>query len=114
VVSFDLKALYPSISVKKALEIVRQKLEEDKTLPQRTPWSPKQTIELLEICLETHFKTIDGRIFSQTEGAPIGKSISGPIAGIYLNWFKEEFIYSERCKNKATLWKRMQDDVFII
>ena len=89
-------------------------MEEDETLSQRTPWSPTQIIELLETCLETHFKTIDGRIFSQTEGTPIGKSISGPIAGIYLNWFKEEFIYSEQYKTKPTLWKRMRDDVFII
>ena len=71
-------------------------------------------LELLEICLETQVKTIDGRIFSQTDGTPIGKSISGPIAGIYLNWFEEEFIYSERCKNKPTLWKKVRDDVFII
>ncbi|CAM9923772.1 unnamed protein product, partial [Heterosigma akashiwo] len=113
-VSFDVKALYPSIPVKKALEVVRQKLEEDETLPERTPWSPAQIVELLEICLETHFKTIDGRIFTQSDGTPIGKSISGPIAGIYLNWFEEQFIYSDRCKHKPTLWVRMRDDVFII
>ncbi|CAN0134800.1 unnamed protein product, partial [Heterosigma akashiwo] len=65
-VSFDVKMLYPSIPVKKALEVVRQKLEEDETLSERTPWSPAQIVELLEICLETHFKTIDGRIFTQS------------------------------------------------
>ncbi|CAM9419590.1 unnamed protein product, partial [Heterosigma akashiwo] len=54
-VSFDVKALYPSIPMKKAFEVVRQKLEEDETLPERTPWSPAQIVELLEICLETHF-----------------------------------------------------------
>ncbi|CAM9675327.1 unnamed protein product, partial [Heterosigma akashiwo] len=62
-VSFDVKALYPSIPMKKALEVVRQKLEEDETLPERTPWGPAQIVELLEICLEIHFKKIDGRIF---------------------------------------------------
>ena len=109
-----MKALYPSIPVKKALEVVRQKLEEDETLPERTPWSPAQIVELLEICLETHFKTIDGRIFTQSDGTPIGKSISGPIAGIYLNWFEEQFIYSDRCKHKPTLWVRMRDDVLMM
>ncbi|CAN0037323.1 unnamed protein product [Heterosigma akashiwo] len=50
-VSFDVKALYPSIPVQKALEVVRQKLEEDETLSERTLWSPAQIVELLEICL---------------------------------------------------------------
>ena len=83
--TFDVKALYPSIPVKKALEVVRQKLEADETLKDRTKWTPKEIIDLLEICLETHFKTIDGRVFTQINGTPIGKSISGPIPGIYMN-----------------------------
>ena len=70
--------------MKKALEVVRQKLEEDKTPSERMPWSPAQIVELLESCLETHSKTIDGRIFTQSDGTPIGKSISGPIAGRYI------------------------------
>ena len=60
-VSFDVKALYPSILVKKVLEVVRQKLEEDETLPERTPWSPAQIVKLLEIRLETHFTEL-GRV----------------------------------------------------
>ena len=74
----------------------------------------KKVVELLEICLETHFKTLDGRIFSQTNGTPIGKSISGPLAGIYMNWFEKQFMYSDKCTLKPTLWKRMRDDVLII
>jgi hypothetical protein len=112
--SFDVKALYPSIPVGKALEVVREKLEEDDTLAQRTPWSPAQIMRLLEICLETHFKTIDGRVFTQIDGTPIGKSISGPIAGIYMNWFEEQYIYSEACTHKPTLWRRQRDDVFTV
>jgi len=45
---------------------------------------------LKEICLETHFKTIGGRILKQIDGTPIGKSISGPIADMFMIWFEEE------------------------
>lgn len=55
---------------------MRLKLEEDKTLSQWTPQSLIQIIELLEMCLETHLKTIDRRIFTQADETPIGKSIS--------------------------------------
>ena len=113
-VSFDVKALYPSIPVKKALEIVKDELENDETLSERTEWSPKEIVDLLEICLETHFKTLDGRVFTQINGNPIGKSISGPIAGIYMNWFENQFIYSDKCTLKPSLWKRMRDDILII
>ena len=101
--SFDVKALYPSITVKKALEIVQKELESDETLKDRTDWTPKDIVDLLKICLETHFKTLDGRVFTQMNGTPIGKSISGPIAGIYMNWFEEEFIQSSQCKMKPVL-----------
>ena len=74
--SFDVRALYPSIPIKKALEITRQRLYSDESLQTRTKWKPDDIITLLEICLETHFKTLDGRIFTQTDGTPIGKSTS--------------------------------------
>ena len=112
--SFDVKALYPSIPVKKALEIIQKELESDETLKDRTNWTPKEIVDLLKICLETHFKTLDWRVFTQMNGTPIGKSISGPIAGIYMNWFEEEFIQSSQCEMKPVLWKRMRDDILII
>ena len=45
---------------------------------------------------------------------PICKSISGPIAGIYMNWFEESYIFSDKCKFKPLLWKRIWDDILII
>ena len=80
--SFDVVALYPNIPIPTALQCVRGRLLKDSTLSERTDWNPDDIIKLLEICLETHFKTIDGRIFQQIDGTPIGKSISGPIADI--------------------------------
>ena len=52
-------------------------------------------MKLLEMCLETNFKTIDRNIYTQLDGTPIGKSISGPIADIFMIWFEEEFVFNE-------------------
>ena len=112
--SLDIKSLYPKVPVKKALECTREALEADLTLKDRTDWDIDDIIKLLEICIETHFKTIDGYIYTQTDGMPIGKSISGPIAGIYLHWFERTYIFNDTCEFKPHFWKRMRDDILIV
>ena len=114
--SFDVKSLYPSIPIEKTLEITKQRLYADESLHERTKWKPDDIVELLKICVETHFKTLDGRIFTQTDGTPIGKSISGPLADIYMDWFERTYIYSEHneFKNHLKIWKRSRDDVYIL
>ena len=63
-------------------------------MSERTDWRSDDIMKLLEICLETHFKTIAGNIYTQLDRTPIGKSISGPIADIFMIWFEEEFIFN--------------------
>ena len=110
--SLDVIALYPSILIEKALECTRSKLLNDETLAERTDWSAEDIIKLLRICLETHFKTIDGQIFTQTDGTPIGKSISGPSVDIYMIWFEEQYIFNK--KNVRTIHKIMKKDFEMI
>ena len=77
--SLDIKQMFPMIPVQQTLQIKREQLDKDDTLPTRTEWKPAQIIELLEVCLETHFQSYKGDIYTQTDGTPIGKSISGPL-----------------------------------
>ena len=72
--------------------------------------------KLLEISVETYFKTIDGKIYFQRDGLPIGKSISKPMAGIYMHWFEKEYVFNEdsRFKGNIVFWKRQMDDVFFV
>ena len=114
--SFDVIALYPSIPIDKALDCIRERLQKDETLAERTEWKPNDIVNLLQICLETHFKTLDGRIFTQTDGTPIGKSISELIADIYMNWFEEQYIFNDSnpFRNNLKVWKRSRDDVYIL
>ena len=112
--SLDIVGLYPSIPLKKALEVIREKLEADDTLSSRTDWKVGDIMKLLEISKETYFKTLDGEIWVQVDGCPIGKSISGEIAEIYMSWFEETFVFSEENDFKPIFWKRMRDDVFLV
>ena len=52
----------------------------------------------------------------QTDGTPIGKSISGPLADIYMDWVENEYIYSNsnEFRDNIKLWKRSRDDIYIL
>ena len=111
--SLDLVGMFPNIPVRKTLEVVKEELREDETLRNRTDWKPEDISKLLEISVETYFKTLDGQIYFQRGGLPIGKSISKPMAGIYMHWFEKNYVFNEdsRFKDNIVFWKRQMDDV---
>ena len=53
ITSYDVKALFTSVPVQPSIQIVKQRLQQDNTLPQRTSMSIPQITSLLEFCL-TH------------------------------------------------------------
>jgi len=112
--TLDVVGMFPNVPVKKTLEITREKLMKDESLSERTEWSVDDIMKLLEISIETYFKTIDGKIYRQTDGLPIGKSISKPLAGIYMHWFEENYVFKQENKEKLVYWKREMDDIFFV
>ena len=74
------------------------------------------TKNLIQICTEeTHFKDFEGKIWTQTDGTAIGKSISGDIAGIFMESYENEFVLDPK-NNKfiPIFWKREVDDVYCL
>ena len=112
--SLDEVGMFPNILVGKTLEVVKEELQKDITLWGRMDWKPEDISKLLEISVETYFKTLDGQIYFQRDGLPIGKSISKPTAGIYIHWFEKSYVFNEdsQFKNNIVFWKRQMDDVF--
>ena len=84
-----------SIPIEKALACTKNKLLNAGTLAERTDWNADDIIKLSHVCLETHFKRIDGWIFTHIDGTPIGKSIAGPLKDIYMIWFEEQYIFND-------------------
>ena len=50
--SYDMSALFTSVPVDNALEVIREKLEEDQNMSDRTPLAPDDIIRLLNLCLK--------------------------------------------------------------
>ena len=107
--------MYPSIPVDETLEITLRELEKDESLKEKTNWKPYHIVKLCKICIETHFMDYEGRIWTQTNGAPIGKSFSGCICGIFMADFeKKNILHNPNLPFKPLFWKRYEDVVYCI
>ena len=66
-ISFDVEALFTSVSIEPAISIIKKLLEEDKNLHQRTTMTVKQISCLLEFCLRTTYFTFEWKMYEQVK-----------------------------------------------
>ncbi|XP_060518420.1 uncharacterized protein LOC132697146 [Cylas formicarius] len=99
--SFDVKSLYPSIPIDEALDLIA--MNED---------IPSHVIQLAEHCLKTTYFRYDGQLYRQTDGAPMGSSLSPAIGNLFMTYFEAQAIRESQLKPK--LWIRYVDNIFII
>jgi len=96
--------MYPSIPIDETLQLVLEELLIDESLSHRTEWKPHNIVKLTRICMETHFKTYEGYILTQTDGSPIGKSFSGCICGIFVANFEKKFVLHNKLRFRALFY----------
>ena len=92
ITSYDVTALFTSIPVSSALEIIRSKLEQGADLPNRTIMTADNTIELLRFCLNNIYFLFQDVVYEQTKGAAMGSPISPIVANIYMKAFENRAI----------------------
>ena len=84
IMSYDVKALFTSVTIHPTISIITKLLEEDQELQQRTSLSVNNITSLLEFCLKSTYFTFQGRYFEQQEGAAMGSPISPIVANLYM------------------------------
>ena len=94
ITSFDVKALFTSVPVQPSIQIVKQRLQQDNTLPQRTNMTIPQITSLLEFCLTHTYFLFQGKYYEQVQGAAMGSPISPLIANIFMEEFEVKALNS--------------------
>ncbi len=110
-VSFDVVSLFTNTPIQETLDIVKERLQNDKTLKERTLLDVDDIIELLKFVLNTTYFSFRGQIYQQKFGAAMGSPVSPIIANIFMEDLEQKAIATAPPNCKPKFWKRYVDDV---
>ena len=74
--SYDVSALFTSVPVDPALGFIKDLLEKDLTLKNRTVLTVYDIVPLLEFCLKNMYFSFQDQFYEQVEGAAMGSPVS--------------------------------------
>ena len=92
--SYDVTALFTSVPIDPALSIIKDLLEKDDNLSNRSVLSVHNTIELLGFSLHNTYFSFQNMFYEQVEGAAIGSPVSPILANLYMKHFEGEVLRS--------------------
>ena len=92
--SCDVTSLFTSVPIDTALNIVKDLLEKDKKLNDRTVLSVQDIIELMGFCLHNTYFYFQNKFYEQVEGAAMGSQVSPIVANLYMEHFERKTLRS--------------------
>ena len=88
--SYDVSTLFTSVPIDPALNIIKDLLDKDTTLKERTVMEVGDIILLLEFCLKNTYFSFQGQFYEQVEGATMGSPVSPTVANLYMEYLEQK------------------------
>ena len=110
--SYNMSALFTSVPIDPALQIIKDLLVKDPTLKDRTVIGVNDIILLLVFCLKNTYFTFQGQFFEPVEGGAMGSPVSPIVANLYMGVLRAKC--PKHCTPPPRFWCRFVDDTFVI
>ena len=88
--SYDMPALFTSVPIDPALNIIKDLLDKDTTLKEKTVMEVGDIILLLEFYLKNTYFSFQGQFYEQVEGAAMGSPVSPIVANLYMEYLEQK------------------------
>ena len=88
--SYDVSALFTSVLVDPALGIIKDLLEKDPTLKERTVMSVGDIINLLAFCFKNTYFSFQDQFYERVKDAAMGSLVSPIVANLYMEYFEQK------------------------
>ena len=90
--SYDVTSLFTLVPIDHVLNVIKDLLEKDEKLNDRTVFLVQDIIELLGFCLHNTYFSFQNKFYEQVEGAPMGSPVSPIVANLYMeNFWKKSY-----------------------
>ena len=110
--SYDVSALFISVPVDPALNIIKNLLEKDHTLKERTVLAVSDIILILEFCLKNTYFSFQDQLYEQVEGSAMCSPVSPIVANLYMEYLEWKALST--APHTPRFWCRLVDDTFVI
>ena len=88
--------LFTKIPIKETCEVIRERLENDKTLKKRTNRKVDNIMELLKLILETTYFRFGGEIYQQKFRVAMGSPVSPVVENLYVEDLEQKSLPQPR------------------
>ena len=109
--SYDVSSLFTSVPIDPVLNIIKDLLDKDTTLKERTVMEVRDIFLLLEFCLKNTYFSFQDQSYEQVKGAVMGSPVSPIVANPYMEYLEQKALSTAPT---AKFWCRYVDDTFVI